>query len=250
MLAACEQNGTVLSVDHTRRFTPLWRYAKEQLLDKGEIGEVQWLVARLQGNRAMMFRNGTHVIDAMLWFAGGTPKWVMADFEDGFEDFDKYGRRGMDGGKDPSLEPAVNGYVSFDTGVKAIFMGGSKSTPAPKMGVEVVGTTGRLIMDDIGDGKNKAGDWTGTYRNSGVIWRGDVSEEFHATQEYIDIVKPNPRQTKQQGDSGQLPGISAGVRDLVNVLADGAEIVSPPGAAQVRIARSSGVYSGGEVEAE
>ena len=40
MLAACEANGTVLSVDHTRRFTPLWRYAKEQLLDKGAIGEV------------------------------------------------------------------------------------------------------------------------------------------------------------------------------------------------------------------
>ena len=34
----------------------LWRYAKEQLLDKGEIGEVQWVFARLQGNRAMMFR--------------------------------------------------------------------------------------------------------------------------------------------------------------------------------------------------
>ena len=48
MLEACERNGTVLSVDHTRRFTPLWRYAKEQLLDKGEIGEVQWIFARLQ----------------------------------------------------------------------------------------------------------------------------------------------------------------------------------------------------------
>ena len=36
----------------------LWRYAKEQLLDKGEIGEVQWVFARLQGNRAMMFRWG------------------------------------------------------------------------------------------------------------------------------------------------------------------------------------------------
>lgn len=53
------------------------------------------------------------------------------------------------------------GYVSFENGVKAVFMGGSKSTPAPKMGVEVVGTTGRLIMDDIGDGRNKDGDWTG-----------------------------------------------------------------------------------------
>lgn len=109
---------------------------------------------------------------------------------------------------------------------------GSKNTPAPKMGVEVVGTTGRLIMDDVGDGKNPAGEWTGTYKNTGVIWRGDkqvsadvhdcptrlvtrwpprfrfaapfelafshlppaswaAQEEFHATQEYVDIVKPN-----------------------------------------------------------
>ena len=86
---------------------------------------------------------------------------------EGYEDFDKYGQRGMvsgrpqpslpsppdptdpcgrgqDGGKNPDLEPAVNGYVSFkDSHVKAFFAGGSKSTPAPKMGVEVVGTTGR-----------------------------------------------------------------------------------------------------------
>ena len=174
MLEACKRNGTVLSVDHPRRFTPLWRYAKEQLLDKGAIGQVQWLFARLQGNRAMMFRNGTHVIDAMLWFAGdgykpAVPKWVQADFEEGFDDFDIYGRRGMDGGKDPALEPAVNGYVSFENGVKAFFMGGSKKTPAPKMGVEVVGTTGRIIMDDIGDGRNKDGDWTGTVKQSPPI---------------------------------------------------------------------------------
>lgn len=64
------------------------------------------------------------------------------------------------------------------------------------------------------------------YKNSGVIWRGDQSETFHATPEYIDIVKPNPL----QGDT--LPGISAGVRDLVNVLVDGAPIVSPPESAQ------------------
>ena len=57
---------------------------------------------------------------------------------------------------------------------------GSKNTPAPKMGVEVVGTTGRLIMDDVGDGKNPAGEWTGTYKNTGVIWRGDKQVSMHA----------------------------------------------------------------------
>jgi predicted dehydrogenase len=32
MVEACERNGCILSVDHTRRFLPLWRYAKEQLV--------------------------------------------------------------------------------------------------------------------------------------------------------------------------------------------------------------------------
>jgi hypothetical protein len=53
-----------------------------------------------------MWRNGTHTIDAMLWF-GGPAEWVTGDFEDGFEEYDKYGQRGVDGGKDPALEPAV-----------------------------------------------------------------------------------------------------------------------------------------------
>eukprot|EP01043_Picozoa_sp_COSAG02_P058035 COSAG02_NODE_7154_length_3152_cov_1.172945_2_plen_279_part_00 len=137
MLAACEVNEVVLSIDHTRRFTPLWRYAKEQLLDKGAIGEVQWVFARLQGPRAMLFRNGTHVVDAMLWFTGTTgnepkPSWVMADMEEGYEDFDRYGQRGMDGGKDPSLEPAVNGYVAFENShVRAFYAGGKPDSIVP-----------------------------------------------------------------------------------------------------------------------
>ena len=47
MLAACEANGVILSVDHTRRFLPIWRYCKEQLVDKGEIGEIQARAALL-----------------------------------------------------------------------------------------------------------------------------------------------------------------------------------------------------------
>ena len=30
MLEACERNNVVISVDHTRRFLPIWRYTKEQ----------------------------------------------------------------------------------------------------------------------------------------------------------------------------------------------------------------------------
>jgi predicted dehydrogenase len=89
MLEACERNGTILSVDHTRRFLPIWRYCKEELVDKGAVGEIQYIIARLHGPRSMMWRNGTHIVDCMLWFAGAAPQWVMADAEDGFESYDK-----------------------------------------------------------------------------------------------------------------------------------------------------------------
>jgi hypothetical protein len=35
----------------------------------------------------------------------------------------------MDGGRDPALEPAVNGYIAFESGAKGVFLGGSKKTP-------------------------------------------------------------------------------------------------------------------------
>ena len=58
----------------------------------------------------------------------------------------------MDGGKDPALEPATNGYIAFENGVKGFFIGGSKKTPTNiKMEVEIVGDSGRLVIDNAGD---------------------------------------------------------------------------------------------------
>jgi predicted dehydrogenase len=114
-LQACARHGVSLRVAHPRRVLPLRRYTNEPLVDKGAIGEVQYLIARLHGPRAMMWRNGTHIIDCLLWFADARPKWVVGDFEDGYEDYTHYGQRGADGGKNPDLEPAANGAQSDDT---------------------------------------------------------------------------------------------------------------------------------------
>ena len=70
MIAACDANNTTLSVDHTRRFIPLWRYAKEEIVDQGVIGPVQYVIGTLSGPRAMLFRNGTHTLDAICYYAG------------------------------------------------------------------------------------------------------------------------------------------------------------------------------------
>ena len=80
MVAACEAHDVVLSVDHTRHWMPIWRRGSE-LVEAGEIGEVQSVVGCLRGSRAMLYRNGTHCLDAICWFAGGRPAWVMGDLE-------------------------------------------------------------------------------------------------------------------------------------------------------------------------
>ena len=189
MIAACDANNTTLSVDHTRRFMPLWRYAKEEIVDRGVIGPVQYVIGTLSGPRAMLFRNGTHTLDAICYYAGEQPQWVVAELEEGYEDYAEY--RG-DGGHVPATEPGANGYIHFSGGVRGFYIGGSKTTPAPKQQLEVVGTTGRLIM--VSDG--------------GTLYRGEEPEP---------LAPP----------TWPVEGIPAGIHELIAAMDQGVESVSP-----------------------
>jgi predicted dehydrogenase len=181
MVAACEQAGCKLSVDHTRRWLPLWNHAKD-LIDAGEIGPVQYIVGSVRGPRAMMFRNGTHALDSICWLAGeAQPAWVMADLETGFEDWTEY--KG-DGGRDPASEPGAYGMIKFTNGVRAFYAGGSKMTPGPKFSTEIIGTTGRLLI---------------TGNDEATLFRGEQAESL--------TVEPWP-----------VSGIEAGVQDLVGAV--------------------------------
>ena len=183
MVAACERHGVVISVDHTRRWTPIWRHGKE-LVDAGEIGQVQYVIGALRGHRAMLYRNGTHCIDSTCWFAGGRPVWVTGDLEEGYDDYTEYAG---DGGHVPATEPGANAYIKFDNGVGGFYVGGSKKTPEPKFGTEVVGSSGRLIIDS---------------NESATLYRGTEAE-----------VIPAPE--------WPVSGIEAGVQDLVQILEQG-----------------------------
>lgn len=143
MIEACEANGTIISVDHTRRW---WRpyHGARKLIREGAIGKVQRIVAHMGGQRAMLFRNGTHLLDGVLFFAESDPDWVFAELDPGFEDYFSY--RG-DGGKDPGLDPSGSGYIHFHNGVRA-FVNASKGQ-APGMYIQVIGETGEI--DLIGD---------------------------------------------------------------------------------------------------
>ena len=64
----------------------------------------------------MLFRNGTHLVDAVCYFAEADPVWVIAAHERGFEDYGiEY--KG-EGGKDPRLDPASTLIIEFENGIR------------------------------------------------------------------------------------------------------------------------------------
>ena len=119
IIQACEDNGVVITVEHTRRYLPMWIQAREEIR-RGAIGNLTTMVGTLGGPRAMLFRNGTHIIDAICMYAESEPTQVWARLEEGFEEWDRY--KG-DGGKLPENEPGAMGFIQFENGVRALYCG-------------------------------------------------------------------------------------------------------------------------------
>ena len=67
IIQACEDNRAVITVEHTRRYLPMWIQAREEIR-RGAIGKLSTIVGTLGGPRAMLFRNGTHIIDAICMY--------------------------------------------------------------------------------------------------------------------------------------------------------------------------------------
>ena len=194
MIQACEKNNTILSVDHTRRFTPLWRHMKEKIIDSGKIGELQYIDGRLSGKRGSIFRNGTHLIDAICYLADSEPEWVFAELEKGYEDYTEY--RG-DGGRTPELEPSASGYIHFKNSVRGFYTGTSKNTAGPKWRFEVMGSEGYIAID-----------------KDAVLHKGKTSE-----------VSVAPK--------WEVSGIPRGVRELIQAVDTDGEVASPGCAAHM-----------------
>ena len=125
MVCAAERNGAILSVDHTRRFQPLWRHVKEKIVDGGEIGSVQQIVAAAE-------RSTFHVVQKR--YASGGFDLLLCGLGAGLgvcgAGSRLRGLRGVtggDGGHDPATEPSASGYIHFANGVRGFFRGRFKS---------------------------------------------------------------------------------------------------------------------------
>ena len=141
MIAAIEKHGVFLSVDHSRRWQPQWHEARAAIRN-GAIGPVRTVIGKLGGARAMLFRNGTHLMDAVCFFADGEPEWLSARYDDSFADYGP--RYAGDGGHDPATDPGVCTFMLFDNGVRGFYIGSQNA--ATGFEVEVTGETGRIRL--------------------------------------------------------------------------------------------------------
>lgn len=124
MIAACDAKQVPMLINHTRRWFPEFVEAR-RMVRSGELGGLRRIMATLGGERAMLFRNGTHLVDTICFFAESDPVWLIAELDD--EHRDHGPRYAGDGGRDPARDPGVSALIHFENGVRA-FVNASKGT--------------------------------------------------------------------------------------------------------------------------
>jgi len=117
MIEAVERAGVPMLINHTRRWLPEYHQAR-QIIRSGQLGRLSRIIACLGGPRAMIFRNGTHMIDAINFFAGSDPQWVLAELDPGQESYGPL--YAGDGGRDPATDPGGTAYIHYRNGVVAL----------------------------------------------------------------------------------------------------------------------------------
>jgi predicted dehydrogenase len=179
MIATCDRTGTALTVNHSRRWTPHWNGLRALVGEGRPLGPVRRIAGTWAGNRAMLFRNGGHLIDTINWFAGaagrgqagaagqgqpgggdqgqasgagqggtatGEPDWVVGVLDAAHTDHAP--RYTGDGGRDPALDPGGNALVYYKNGVRA-FVNCSKGITGGGVELEVFCENGHLRADDV-----------------------------------------------------------------------------------------------------
>jgi len=143
MIEAIERHGVTVTVNHTRRWMPVYVVAREAVRS-GSIGTLSQVIVHFGGERAMLWRNHSHFLDMITYFAESTPEWVVAELEPGFEDYGTTYRG--DGGRSPEKEPGMNAYIAYENGVRG-YMSGMKSA-AQQISVQIIGSVGRIELND------------------------------------------------------------------------------------------------------
>ena len=157
-----------------------------ETLRLGSIGTLGTITATMSGNKGL-FRDGTHVIDAICFFAESDPVKISGILDAGFDSWDIY--RG-ESNPNSDLEPGAVGIIEFANGIKALYCGTGGMFPGTWF--QISGTAGQVNLDA----------WEQTAQiTTGFIPHGDyqrrnlVARPFQlqrltaAYQELIDLIE-------------------------------------------------------------
>ena len=123
MMAACQQHNVKVAVAH-RRANPYEQYAK-QLVDAGEIGQLQVLRARGKWDHRAGAEDlavlGPHMMDSVRYFAGADVDWAHAHIMQGGREIEPADVRQGNEGIGPIAGDRLSAYYAFKNGVCAHF---------------------------------------------------------------------------------------------------------------------------------
>lgn len=155
----------------------------------------------------MLWRNHSHVIDMLNYFADAEPIWVVAELQEGFDD---YGLRYHgDGGRDAALEPGANVYIAWENGVRGSLFGMKRAVAA--LQVDLIGSTGTISVTDTSATMQQQ-------TENGLVSSPIV-----------------PRYS--------MVGMQAGLADLIHAVATGNQPQSPPLEARRTVAIIDGILA-------
>ena len=131
-IAACRRSGTILAVNHQRRWHPLWRSVRDEIC-AGTIGEVRHAVVHWTGGR--MGNVGTHWFDTLRMLLGTEAEAVSGTLDP---------EVGPDCRGAEFHDPGGWGVVSFAGGLKA-FIHGAQASSLPLV-IRVAGALGQVTV--------------------------------------------------------------------------------------------------------
>ena len=125
MVEVCRERGVAMAVNCVRRWTPSFVEAR-RIIDSGELGEILQVTAYAE---CPLSANGSHMLDAVRFVAGGDVDWVFGEME-------------SDEAAASDDDIRGNGYLAFDNGVRAYVRG--MDTGAAVWDFDIIGENGRI----------------------------------------------------------------------------------------------------------
>ena len=132
MVEACKKSGTALAINCARRWNPYYLEAR-QFIEAGELGAILQVTGYGQCG---LSHNGSHLIDAVRYLAGGQVEWVFGEIV-------------SDEVAAGDEDPQGNGYLAFDNGVRG-YVRGMACGAAVNWTVEVIGEKGAFRYNEGG----------------------------------------------------------------------------------------------------